>query len=143
MPTVPTDSAGPSHFGGKEDEIVLCAGKGIFIVTDMRSGYQTTSQLATYIYGTVKLELYFITWCKRTTAETLPALLGTPSRRHLCLPLEARMAWFGFGERLRRQSQLLDQLSLLIRRAHKVKTNRLCLLILGNPLIRVYLLIIA
>lgn len=28
MPKVPVDFAGPSYFGGKNDELVLCAGKG-------------------------------------------------------------------------------------------------------------------
>lgn len=32
MPKVPVDFAGPSYFGGKNDELVLCAGKGL---TDM------------------------------------------------------------------------------------------------------------
>jgi hypothetical protein len=28
MPKVPVDFAGPSYFGGKDDQLVLCAGKG-------------------------------------------------------------------------------------------------------------------
>jgi WD repeat-containing protein 26 len=28
MPKVPVDFAGPSYFGGKNDTLVLCAGKG-------------------------------------------------------------------------------------------------------------------
>ena len=28
MPKSPVDFAGPSHFGGKDDQLVLCAGKG-------------------------------------------------------------------------------------------------------------------
>lgn len=30
MPKVPVDFAGPSYFGGKEDQLVLCASKGIY-----------------------------------------------------------------------------------------------------------------
>lgn len=30
MPKVPVDFAGPSYFGGKNDQLVLCAGKGSF-----------------------------------------------------------------------------------------------------------------
>jgi hypothetical protein len=29
MPKVPVDYAGPSYFGGKEDELVMCAAKGM------------------------------------------------------------------------------------------------------------------
>lgn len=32
MPKVPVDFAGPSYFGGKNNELVLCAGKGTFPV---------------------------------------------------------------------------------------------------------------
>ena len=28
MPKFPVDFAGPSYFGGKHDQLVLCAGKG-------------------------------------------------------------------------------------------------------------------
>lgn len=30
MPKIPVDFAGPSYFGGKNDQLVLCAGKGKF-----------------------------------------------------------------------------------------------------------------
>ena len=29
MPKMPVDFAGPSYFGGKDDQLVLCAGKGM------------------------------------------------------------------------------------------------------------------
>lgn len=29
MPKAPVDFAGPSYFGGNEDQLVLCAGKGM------------------------------------------------------------------------------------------------------------------
>jgi hypothetical protein len=29
MPKSPVDFAGPSYFGGKDDQLVLCAGKGM------------------------------------------------------------------------------------------------------------------
>jgi WD repeat-containing protein 26 len=32
MPKIPVDFAGPSYFGGKNDQLVLCAGKGGFII---------------------------------------------------------------------------------------------------------------
>ena len=28
MPKTPVDFAGPSYFGGKEDQLIICAGKG-------------------------------------------------------------------------------------------------------------------
>lgn len=31
MPKVPIDFAGPSYFGGKDDSLVLCAGKGTIV----------------------------------------------------------------------------------------------------------------
>jgi hypothetical protein len=31
MPKSPVDFAGPSYFGGKDDQLVLCAGKGMAI----------------------------------------------------------------------------------------------------------------
>jgi hypothetical protein len=33
MPKYPVDFAGPSYFGGKDDQLVLCAAKGILPVT--------------------------------------------------------------------------------------------------------------
>lgn len=32
IPKVPVDFAGPSYFGGKNDQLVLCAGKGAWLV---------------------------------------------------------------------------------------------------------------
>ena len=29
MPKVPVDFAGPSYFGGQDDQLVICAGKGV------------------------------------------------------------------------------------------------------------------
>ena len=34
MPKVAVDFAGPSYFGGKNDELVLCAGKGAYSTLD-------------------------------------------------------------------------------------------------------------
>ena len=31
LPKVHMDVAGPSYFGGKDDQLVLCAGKGVFL----------------------------------------------------------------------------------------------------------------
>lgn len=31
LPKVHMDVAGPSYFGGKDDQLVLCAGKGAFL----------------------------------------------------------------------------------------------------------------
>jgi hypothetical protein len=29
MPKVPVDFAGPSYFGGQDDQLIICAGKGM------------------------------------------------------------------------------------------------------------------
>jgi len=40
MPKRPVDFAGPSHFGGRHDELVVCAGKnGMIFVWDSRTGF--------------------------------------------------------------------------------------------------------
>ena len=37
MPKVPIDFAGPSYFGGKDDQLVLCAGKGALLPFPLNS----------------------------------------------------------------------------------------------------------
>lgn len=39
MPKVPVDFAGPSYFGGKDDEFVLCAGKGESTIATLRCSH--------------------------------------------------------------------------------------------------------
>jgi len=38
MPKVAVSFAGPSYFGGKDDQLILCAGKGTLEVHKLRTG---------------------------------------------------------------------------------------------------------
>jgi hypothetical protein len=65
MPKVLVNFAGPSYFGGKNDELVLCAGKGIrrhpylHFVTEA-----IDSKLATFIFG-IKSQAHCCTMFER------------------------------------------------------------------------------
>lgn len=49
---MPVDFAGPSYFGGKNDQLVLCAGKGVFLI---RSIAQGTPQLTSILAGDIHI----------------------------------------------------------------------------------------
>ena len=49
-PKVAVDFAGPSYFGGKNDQLILCAGKGVSLGFEHHSVFMP-SQLVTFISG--------------------------------------------------------------------------------------------
>lgn len=52
MPKRPVDFAGPSHFGGRDDELVVCAGKSttLFLLDDTMTDYLTRSDGMIYVW---------------------------------------------------------------------------------------------
>lgn len=62
MPKVTVDFAGPSYFGGKHDELVLCAGKGVFHILYRlpRDENSLCMQLGISTSGIVNQALYSI-----------------------------------------------------------------------------------
>jgi hypothetical protein len=61
MPKVPVDFAGPSYFGGKDDQLVLCAAKSKSFGDILLSSFlKIANQAVTYTSGIVSLVQYYI-----------------------------------------------------------------------------------
>lgn len=61
MPKIPVDFAGPSYFGGKDDQLVLCASKGIYYNLS-KNIHIISSKRVIYISGIVYLLYYYVTF---------------------------------------------------------------------------------
>ena len=73
MPKFPVDFAGPSYFGGKHDQLVLCAGKGELLDDGEHTRRLTiTTQLGTSTYGTANRLHCSTTSDHRLSAATSP-----------------------------------------------------------------------
>ena len=70
MPKTPVDFAGPSYFGGKNDQLVLCAGKGLSFPEKFVQHPLTSSQLETFTSGTGNLAHSCIISAHRPSAAT-------------------------------------------------------------------------
>ena len=78
MPKFPVDFAGPSYFGGKNDQLVLCAGKGACHRNTILSVTHSRTQPGTFISGIGNRRLCSTTFDpKRSAAEISPVSPGT------------------------------------------------------------------
>lgn len=82
MPKHVVEFAGPSYFGGRNDELVLCAGKGAYRLVNFQRILICCGKLGIYTFGIKRAEHCFGTSVrKRNSQVILPALHGTMLRR--------------------------------------------------------------